>query len=58
MSAADTAIVNKPKPAGLPLQLWLSQIAAIMRPFSWLNWETFIKNKGTYRLPGPITGQP
>ena len=31
MSAADTAIVNKPKSAGLPLQLWLSQIAAIMR---------------------------
>jgi ABC-type transport system involved in multi-copper enzyme maturation permease subunit len=31
MSAAETAIVNKPKPAGLPLQLWLSQIAAIMR---------------------------
>jgi len=31
MSAAETAIVNKPKSAGLPLQLWLSQIAAIMR---------------------------
>jgi ABC-type transport system involved in multi-copper enzyme maturation permease subunit len=31
MSAAETAIVNKTKSAGLPLQLWLSQIAAIMR---------------------------
>ena len=31
MSAAETAITNKPKPDSLPLQLWLRQIAAIMR---------------------------
>ena len=31
MSAAETTIVNKPKPNSLPWQLWLRQIAAIMR---------------------------
>jgi len=31
MSAAETTITNKPKPNSLPWQLWLRQIAAIMR---------------------------
>jgi len=31
MSAAETTIANKPKPNSLPWQLWLRQIAAIMR---------------------------
>jgi ABC-type transport system involved in multi-copper enzyme maturation permease subunit len=31
MSAAETTISNKPKPNSLPWQLWLRQIAAIMR---------------------------
>jgi len=31
MSSAETTIVNKPKSEGLPLQLWLRQIGAILR---------------------------